>query len=364
MSGPRASRPGTRPGGGAVALIAVGTRFDGGEHAGDAVPRCCDVAQGLLKPVVLGLVPLDVGEVAGGGLGQPCQGDTGSGAESAGIHRGMNQRPSGGRSILVAVQQDQSPGQVLGDLAIAGVCGGLAEPGITASGVGQCGHVGDGERIRDFDLVPVQQFPGLAVQVRIGTGGQSLPVLGPQGGQHQHRSSPRVVQQGPQARGDLLAERGRAEVELSLVQPNHRVRSKAAQFGQGGVGTGGVDGVPQPPRLGLFAQQAKDFPAGAGLAGGGPAHQHRDLTGSGSGLCHHLGQVPVMLALHIRRKVGKTSNPSADRAVHFQPERVGHLRQRVAWPYPRQNLPALRGQRPAPRSVRAPAGLDQVGAPP
>ncbi|CAM5416619.1 hypothetical protein SSPIM334S_07977 [Streptomyces spiroverticillatus] len=50
--------------------------------------------------------------------------------------------------------------------------------------------------------------------------------------------------------------------------------------------------------------------------------------------------------------------------VHFERERVGHLRQRQARPHPFQYRTALPGLDGGPRAVRASAGLGLVGAPP
>ena len=109
-------------------------------------------------------------------------------------------------------------------------------------------------------------------------GGQGVPELGPQRGQHQHRGPAGVAQQLPQPGGDPLAQPGLGgvEVELGLVQPHHGPRPDARQLGQRRIRAGRVDRMPQPPRRVLVPQQGQGLPAGPGLARGGPADQHRD----------------------------------------------------------------------------------------
>ncbi|WP_406368447.1 hypothetical protein OG788_46135 [Streptomyces sp. NBC_00647] len=173
----------------------VPAAFDGGEDAGDAVAGCGDVFEGLGEPVLAEGVVVGVGEVAGGGIGQPVQRDVWAGTETAGVHGSVDQGPGGAPGYVVALEQDGHPGQVLGDLGTVCTLGGLGKPCIITGDVGEAGQVFGSESVRHVDLVPVQQFPGVSVPVQVGSGGKDVPVLGPQGGQHQHRGARRVVQQ-------------------------------------------------------------------------------------------------------------------------------------------------------------------------
>lgn len=87
--------PGSGGAGAAVPLVAGGVGLDGGEDARDAVAGFRDVVESLFQPVVTALVPLGLREVAGGGLGQPCQRDVRTGAETAGVHGRVDERLRG-----------------------------------------------------------------------------------------------------------------------------------------------------------------------------------------------------------------------------------------------------------------------------
>ena len=163
-------------------------------------------------------------------------------------------------------------------------------------------------------------------------GGQGIPEPGPQRGQHQHRGPAGVAQQLPQPGGDPLAQPGlgRVEVELGLVQPHHGPRPDARQLGQRRIGAGRVDRMPQPPRRVLVSQQGQRFPAGPGLARGGPADQHRDPAAPARRRAHHLAQHLIMLARYVRRQVRQPRWRvlGLDRPVHLQGERVGDMGER------------------------------------
>ncbi len=363
---PRPWPRGGMVGGWAGPLVAGGAGLDRDQNAGDTLTRPGDVVQNLLQPILAGLVPLGVGEVAGCGVGQQRQRQVQPGAEAAGVHGGVDQRFGGRHGLGIAGQQDWHPRQVLGDLTILGVLGGLTQAGIFAGQARQRIQGGPGERIRHADVVAVQQLPSVGMCIRVPAGAQGVPVVRPQGGKNQYRAALPVAQQLAQARGDLLTHLLRRQVQLGLVQPHHGVRRDVVEFGEGSVGAGGIDGMPQPPRLVGFPQQGEGFPTGAGLAGRGPADQHRDAAGPRGGGRHHLAQRPIMLARDVRRKLGQTGDRGIDRVVNLQvePERVGHLGKRPARLELFQHSPSLRGLHRGTRAVGAAGRLGPMNTPP
>ena len=76
------------------------------------------------------------------------------------------------------------------------------------SRLGELAHLRRGERGGHGDVVAGQQLPRLGVPVLAAgrAGGQRVPVLGPQRGQHQHWAPAGVAQQLPQPGGDPLAQ--------------------------------------------------------------------------------------------------------------------------------------------------------------
>ena len=110
-------------------------------------------------------------------------------------------------------------------------------------------------------------------------GGQGVPVLRPQRGQHQHRGPGRVAQQLPQPGGDPLAQpavrrrRGRTGPRSATPRSAARCRGSSRSAASGRVGSIGCHS--RHGRV-LVPQQAQRLPAGPGLARGRPAHQHRD----------------------------------------------------------------------------------------
>ena len=192
----------------------------------------------------------------------------------------------------------------------------------------------------------------MRVGAALRAGGQAVPELGPQGGQHQHRGPGRVPQQLPQPGGDPLAQpavRG-AEVELGLVQPHHGPRPDPGQVAQRRLGAGRVDRMPQPPPRLLVPQQPQRLPAGPGLARGGPADQHRDPAAALRRRPHHPGQLRIMAARHVHRQCRQPGLGvvGLDRPVHLQGERISHLGQRpppdLLTPAPAASAPARAGQ--------------------
>ena len=100
---------------------------------------------------------------------------------------------------------------------------------------GELAHLRRGERGGHGDVVPGQQLPRLRVRVLPAgrAGGQGVPVLGPQRGQHQHRGPAGVAQQLPQPGGDPLAQpglgRGRGRTGPRSATPRSAARCPAAR---------------------------------------------------------------------------------------------------------------------------------------
>ena len=309
----------------------AGAGADAGQRPADALGRDGGVGQGLFQPVLAKGVPLGVGQVPRRGGFQEGLRQARSHAQAAGIHRGVDQRPGGGRGVAVPGQQLRRPGQELDHLPVACRPGRQHQPRVCRPG--ELAHLRRGERGGHGDVVPGQQVPRLRVPVlTVGrAGGQGVPELGPHGGQHQYRGPAGVAQQRPQPGRDLLARLiGGVEVELGLVQPHHRPRPDARQLAQRRIRAGRVDRMPQPPRRVLVPEHLQGLPAGPGLARGGPAHQHRDPAATVRRHVHHLAQHLIMLARHIgrqqrqpRRRILRLHRP-----VHLQRERVLRLGQR------------------------------------
>jgi len=206
--------------------------------------------------------------------------------------------------VTIPGQQLRRPGQELDHCPVRRGPGRQRHPHVCCPGelvqLRRCERGGHG------DVVPGQQLPRLGVPILTAgrAGGQRVPELWPHGGQHQHRGPAEVAQQLPEPGGDPLTQRGlsRVEIELGLVQPHHGPRPDARQLGQRRTRAGRVDRMLQPARRILAPQQVQGLPAGPGLAGGGPADQHRNPAAALRRRAHYLAQHLVMLARHIRRQ--------------------------------------------------------------
>ena len=132
-------------------------------------------------------------------------------AQPAQVHRRGEERPRPEWGGLVALQQGGGPGQVLGEFAVLGPAGGLAQSGIPVRG-SQLVHDGLLERFRHRDMRARQQLPCLRMRVPgpgwggvgFGRAGERVPVLGPHRAQHQYRGPVGVGEQGSQPGGHPL----------------------------------------------------------------------------------------------------------------------------------------------------------------
>jgi len=61
-----------------------------------------------------------------------------------------------GGGLLVPVEEDRRPCQVLGDLPVPGVFGGFGQTRVVPGVSGEYLHSGGGKGIRDVDAVPVE----------------------------------------------------------------------------------------------------------------------------------------------------------------------------------------------------------------
>ena len=160
---------------------------DAGQRPAGALARDGGVGQGLFQPVLAQGVPLGVGQVPRRGGFQEGLRQARSHAQAAGIHRGVDQRRRGGRGVAVPGQQLRRPGQELDHLPVRRRPGRQHQPRVCRPG--ELAHLRRGERGGHGDVVPGQQLPRLGVPVVTAgrAGGQGVPELGPQRGQHQHR---------------------------------------------------------------------------------------------------------------------------------------------------------------------------------
>lgn len=134
------------------------------------------------------------------------------------------------------------PGQVLGDLAVLGVVGGLGEAGIGAAGAGECGQ---GVNASDTSILfPSSSSRAWACSVRVVSRSQcsghkvASTSAGPPG---------RVVQQVPQTRGCVFAHRARFQVDTGPRSATPRSRGRRRTARTAPPPAGGAAGVPQPP---------------------------------------------------------------------------------------------------------------------
>ncbi len=238
----------------------------GGEVAVDGLAR---IGEGLFEPVVVEGVPLVVGEVVLGRLGEERQGNVQADAQAPRVHGRVQQCARRGRGAAVAAQQLGRTGQELGQTPVACVLQGMGELLVAGGGQG----LGSLDRlpvegIGQDDLPACEQLSSLRVRVRpdgFGKGAVGPGVRGPQGAQDQDGGAGRVVEQQVQDCGDPFARSAAgSEVVLGLVEPHHRVRHDAFHVCQCRLGMRRVAGVPQQPAL--FREGLYGFPARAGLA--------------------------------------------------------------------------------------------------
>ncbi|WDT60289.1 hypothetical protein [Streptomyces sp. G7(2002)] len=127
---------------------------------------------------------------------------------------------------------------------------------------------------------------------------------------------------------DPLTELGVAEVVLGFVEPDHCARRDAFEVVEGGLGSGRVERVPQPPPAGR--EWLNGLPTGSCLASGGRSDQYQHPTVALSGLQRRVGEDPVMATRDVARQHPLGQGPRADPGgVHLQVVRVP-LRDRLA----------------------------------
>jgi len=147
-----------------------------------------------------------------------------------------------GGAFRYRAQQLGCPGQELDDLPVLRRRGGLGQPRIPC--LAEPLQLRGGEHGRHGDIPADQQVPRLGVRIGAAdrTGGQAVPELRPERGQHQHRGAGRVPQQLPQPGGDPLAQPAvrHVEVELGLIQPHHGPRPDGRQLAQRRIRAGRV----------------------------------------------------------------------------------------------------------------------------
>ncbi|MET9127002.1 helix-turn-helix domain-containing protein [Streptomyces sp. NPDC004528] len=265
---------------------------------------------GLLGPVVAELVVVVITEIVGGGVGEECLWEVEAHAEAAGVHRHLQQCAGGGLAgLFVAAQEFGGSGQILRDpTGVLAAGEGVGQQTITLRGQGHRGGQRRGvERVGNAHRVAGQQFPRPAVRishVRFRQGGVVVGVLGPQRAQHQDRAALLVDQQLVHGGRDPLTDLRIAEVVLGLVQPHHRPRPHPVQVLQGGLGSGRVEGMPQPPPL--LGERLHGLPASPGLARRRRPHQDHDPAAAPCGRSRRLVEHYVVRAPYIPGKHPRT----------------------------------------------------------
>ncbi len=226
-------------------------------------------------------------------------------AEPAGVHRHLQQGAGRRGAAFVTAQQFGRAGEVLGDASVFPRPGqGGGEQPVT--GLRQSGGRAQRllvEDVRHRHRAPGEQFADPAVRIGPGDlrqGGAARLVLGPERAQDQHGPPVRVGEQGVQGGRDALAGLGVAEVVLRLVQPDHGPGRHPLQVGEGGLGPGRVERVPEQPALGR--QRPDGFPAGTGLARGRGADQHHQSTAPRPGAAYRLGEHAVVRSPDVARE--------------------------------------------------------------
>ncbi|MGP3914250.1 hypothetical protein [Nonomuraea sp. 10N515B] len=222
-------------------------------------------------PVVGEAIPIVVGEIIGGSVGEKRLGEVEAHPETAGIHRGFQQSPDGRGAVLVAAQQFGGASEVLGNAPLGASAGkGTRQQAVTVlgkpCGSSECIMV---EGVGDSHCAAGEQLPGAAVRVGTagsGDGGVLILVLGLEGSQDEDRSAARIGDEGMQGGGDALACLGVAKVVLGFVEPHHRVRRNTFEVGERCFGPCRVVWMPQKPPL--RGKRLDSLPARSGLARG------------------------------------------------------------------------------------------------
>lgn len=170
-----------------------------------------------------------------------------------GVHGGGHDGPGDRVQRVVLVDELRSSGEVLCDAPVGRALQCLEKQAVVLRGRPGLVQRDSVKPVRHIDPAMVQERPDLRTRVlcagcregRIGVG-----VVGPQRAQDQDGASAQVLEERGERGGEPFPRAlAGTKVVLGLVEPDHGSGADVLQFGEGGFGASGVEGVPRPPAV-------------------------------------------------------------------------------------------------------------------